>query len=62
LPYSTVNISETALQALGERYKQERQAQNQASGMVSDCRFIPDPGAVCQASACQLRPGGPDIR
>jgi hypothetical protein len=62
LPYSTANTSEAALQALGERYKQERQARNQASGMVSDCRFMVDPGAVCQAGACQLGAGGPQIR
>jgi hypothetical protein len=62
LPYSTAASSDTALRALGERYKQERQAQNQASGAVSDCRFMVDPGAVCQAGACQLVPGGPQIR
>lgn len=62
LPYSTANNAETALKALGERYKQERQAQNEKSGMVSDCRFMMDPGAVCQAGTCQLAPGGPEIR
>jgi hypothetical protein len=62
LAYSTANTSATALQALGERYKQEREARNASSGMVSDCRFMVDPGAVCQAGACQLAPGGPQIR
>lgn len=57
LPYSTANLNEPALRALAERYKSERQAQNQASGMVSDCRFIPDPGAVCRAGTCQLGSG-----
>ncbi|HEX9174228.1 MAG TPA: hypothetical protein VF861_16385 [Telluria sp.] len=60
--YSTANNSEAALKALGERYKQERKASNEASGMVSDCRFMMDPGAVCQAGTCQLAPGGPEIR
>lgn len=62
LPYSTANNAETALKALGDRYKQERQAQNAKSGMVSDCRFMMDPGAVCKAGTCQLGAGGPDIR
>lgn len=62
LPYSTANNAEPALKALGDRYKQERQAQNEKSGMVSDCRFMMDPGAVCQAGTCQLAPGGPEIR
>jgi hypothetical protein len=62
LAYSTANTSTAALQALGERYKQEREARNASSGMVSDCRFMVDPGAVCQAGACQLAPGGPQIR
>jgi hypothetical protein len=57
LPYSTANLSEPALQALAERYKAEREAQNQASGMMSNCRFIPDPGAVCRAGTCQLGTG-----
>jgi hypothetical protein len=62
LPYSTANSSEATLQALGERYKKEREAQNARSGMVSDCRFMVDPGAVCQAGTCQLAPGGPQVR
>lgn len=62
LPYSTANNTEPALKALGERYKQERQAYNKTSGMMSDCRFMMDPGAVCQAGTCQLAPGGPEIR
>lgn len=57
LPYSTANLSEPALKALAERYKGEREAQNQASGMMSNCRFIPDPGAVCRAGTCQLGDG-----
>jgi hypothetical protein len=62
LAYSTANTAEAALQALGQRYKQEREKYNASSGMVSDCRFMVDPGAVCQAGACQLAPGGPQIR
>lgn len=57
LPYSTANLSEPALKALAERYKGEREAQNQASGMMSNCLFIADPGAVCRAGTCQLGTG-----
>lgn len=45
------------MRALGERYQAERKASNAASGMMSDCRFIPDPGAVCRAGTCQLGAG-----
>ena len=57
LAYSTAQTDESALRALGERYKAERQAQIAASGEMSDCRFIPDPGAVCSAGTCQLGTG-----
>jgi len=58
LPYSTANLSEPALKALAERYKSEREAENEKSGMLSNCRYIPDPGAVCRAGTCQL--GSPE--
>jgi len=35
--------------------QRERQAR---SGMASNCQYIPDPGAVCQAQRCVLRAGG----
>jgi hypothetical protein len=57
LAYSTAQTDESALRALGERYKAERQAQIAASGEMSDCRFISDPGAVCSAGTCQLGTG-----
>ena len=57
LAYSTAQTDENALRALGERYKAERQAQIEASGEMSDCRFIADPGAVCSAGTCQLGTG-----
>ena len=60
LPYSTANLSEPALKALAERYKGERETQNQASGMISTCLFIADPGAVCRAGTCQLGTGLPE--
>lgn len=54
LAYSTAKTSEVDLRALGERYQKEREAADAASGMMSTCQFIPDPGAVCEAGRCQL--------
>jgi len=58
LPWSSAHTSQAAIQALGERYKEERRAANAASGAMSTCQFMPDPGAVCRAGTCQLRQGG----
>jgi len=55
LAWSSANDAGDQLRALGERYKAERQADNKASGRISDCRYAMDPGAVCNAGACQLR-------
>lgn len=62
LPYSMMRTDEKALLELAARHKAERQAQNKASGMVSTCRHIPDPGAVCTAGACQLGASSPAPR
>lgn len=59
LPYSTSRTDEKALRALGEQYKAERQAANKAGGMMSICRHIPDPGAVCVSGSCQLGGSSP---
>jgi hypothetical protein len=59
LAYSTAKTDPERAGELAERYRKEREAHNQASGQVSDCRFIADPGAQCRAGTCQLRnPGG----
>lgn len=58
LAWSSAQVKETELRALGEAYKEERRAANSASGMMSDCRFLVDPGAMCKAGTCQL--GGGD--
>jgi hypothetical protein len=59
LPWSSAKTDGTALRALGQRYQEQQRAQNAASGLVSDCRFIPDPGAQCRAGTCQLNTSGP---
>lgn len=55
LAYSTVTTPGAPLQSLAERYAQQRRAEQTASGMMSTCQMLVDPGAVCQAGACQLR-------
>ena len=57
LPWSSAHTPQSEIQALGERYKEERRAANEASGAMSTCRFMPDPGAVCRAGSCQLGTG-----
>lgn len=54
LAFSTKATSEPKLRALAQTYADERRKANSASGMVSNCLFMPDPGAVCRAGTCQL--------
>jgi hypothetical protein len=62
LAYSTARTLDTEMRALGERYAAERRAANSAAGRMGDCRFTPDPGAVCQAGACTLGAAQPVAR
>ncbi|KLU37755.1 hypothetical protein AB595_05570 [Massilia sp. WF1] len=62
LAWSSEKTPQAELQALGERYKEERRAADAASGMASTCQFMADPGAVCRAGTCQLGAGGPQAR
>jgi hypothetical protein len=59
LAWSSAKTSQPELEALGERYKEERRAADAAAGMQSTCQFMPDPGAVCRAGTCQLGKTGP---
>jgi hypothetical protein len=58
LPWSSEKTSQAEIQALGERYKEERRAANKATGAISTCQFLMDPGAVCRAGTCQLGSNG----
>ena len=58
LPWSSAHTPEAELRALGDAYKEQQRAANAASGMMSTCRFLVDPGATCKAGTCQL--GGVD--
>jgi hypothetical protein len=57
LPWSSAKTRQAEIEALGERYKEERRAANKASGMMSTCQFLMDPGAVCRAGTCQAGDG-----
>jgi hypothetical protein len=57
LAWSSARTSAAEMGALGETYQAERRAANAASGMMSTCQFMPDPGAVCRAGTCQLGTG-----
>ena len=57
LAWSSAQTKETELRALGDAYKEEQSAANAASGMMSNCRFVPDPGAICKTGICQLGSG-----
>ena len=54
LAYSTSSAPEDQLLALAERHKQERARVHAESGVLSDCRVMPAPSAVCIAGTCQL--------
>ena len=58
LAYSTARAPDAELQALGAIYRAERRKLNAEAGRVSDCRFMPDPGALCRAGACVLGASG----
>lgn len=59
LAYSTLKANEATMRELGERYKAQRQAEVVKRGLVSTCRFNPDPGAVCVSGTCQLGGSSP---
>lgn len=62
LPYSLARTDEKALRTLAEQYKAERQAAIKAGGLMSTCRHLPDPGAVCTSGSCQLGASSPAAR
>jgi len=58
LAWSSARTPEAELHALGDAYKEEQRKANAASGMMSTCQFLMDPGATCKAGTCQLGGGG----
>jgi len=59
LPWSSAKTDGAALAVLAESFKKEREAAIAASGEMSTCQFLPDPGASCRAGKCQLNPLSP---
>ena len=59
LAWSSACTDGAALALLAEQFRQERLAEIAASGALSDCRFLPDPGAVCRAGTCRLNQPAP---
>lgn len=63
LPWSTRTVAtperQKALSDLARQHAQARTAAHQASGMMSTCSVLPDPGATCQAQRCVLREAAP---
>ena len=58
LAWSSAHTDGAALARLAEQFKSERQAAHAASGVLSDCRFLPDPGAVFREGVCRLNQPG----
>ena len=54
LAYSTKTGNTKQLMALAEQYAAARKAENERSGMLSNCMMEPDPGATCVANRCVL--------
>jgi hypothetical protein len=60
LAWSTRNVKPAELEAQAQAYAQAVRAENERSGLVSDCSLVTDPGALCRARRCELqrpRPG-----
>lgn len=55
MAYSTRGGQEAAIQRAAQALKDTQAADNQASGRISDCMAVRDPGAQCVANRCQLR-------
>lgn len=59
--YSTKSGNTARLLALGEQYAAARKAENERSGILSNCMVERDPGATCVANRCVLVKGGTGV-
>lgn len=59
--YSTKSGNAARLLEMGTQYAAARKAENQDSGMVSNCMLERDPGATCAANRCVLMKGGAGV-
>lgn len=55
LAYSTSTTPADTIEALAARHAERKRAAVSASGMVSTCNIVTDPGAVCDQSVCRIR-------
>jgi len=62
LPYSQARTDEKALLALAGQHRAEVKARLADGGVMSICRHLPDPGAVCVSGSCQLGASSPAPR
>ena len=58
LAWSSKGSDGKKLRSLVEQHVEARRAENAASDMASNCQFITDPGATCQAGRCVLQAPG----
>ena len=58
LPYSTTSGRPDKLAAWAGDWAAQRRAQHAASGLMSTCQMLPDPGARCEQQRCVLRAAG----
>lgn len=59
LAWSSKTSDEARLKAMVERHAAAQREEQQRSGMLSNCQYLPDPGASCVASHCRLNKAGP---
>jgi hypothetical protein len=53
--YSTTQTDGAALEQLSQQEAARQRLEQQRRGIVSNCQYVPDPGAQCVASRCVLR-------
>lgn len=58
LAWSSKKTDGKKLRSLVEQHAEARRAENAVSDMASNCQFITDPGATCQAGRCVLQAPG----
>ena len=54
MAWSTIRGNAKVLEARSAELKLFQRRRNEASGARSNCRYMPDPGAICQVKRCVL--------
>jgi hypothetical protein len=62
LAWSSKGTDEAHLLALAMQHANARRLENRRAGMVSNCAWVADPGATCQAGNCRLSTGAGPTR